>query len=147
MSPAAKPPSPQEPLGGGCLCGGVRFEVDGPFSSAGICHCTHCQRRTGTASSTSARVAEGSFRLLSGRELLESFQPTPESRPKVFCRRCGSHLFSGEPLSDAEVAIRLGVLDGDPGIRPEYRQWVDSAVSWEPIPDDGLPRHGGQLPG
>ncbi|MEA2297859.1 MAG: hypothetical protein QOF77_795, partial [Solirubrobacteraceae bacterium] len=75
-------------------------------------------------------------------DLLESFQPTPQARPKVFCRRCGGHLFSGDPLADDEVAIRLGALDGDPGIRPEYRQYVDSAVAWEPIPDDGLPRYG-----
>ncbi len=140
----AQPPSPDNPLGGGCLCGGVRFELSEPFASSGYCHCTHCQRRTGTASSVNGRVPRSGFRLLAGRELLETFQPTPESNPKVFCRRCGSHLFSGDPFAGDDVAIRLGVVDGDPGIRPQYRQWVDSAASWEPIPDDGLPRAGGR---
>jgi hypothetical protein len=143
MPTDVQPPSPEAPLGGGCLCGGVRFEVSEPFVAAGICHCHHCQRRTGTAASPNGRVRRAGFRLLAGGELLESFQPTAESRPKVFCRRCGSHLFSGDPLADAEVAIRLGALDGDPGIRPQWRQWVDSAATWEPIPDDGLPRYGG----
>ncbi len=146
MPSDVQPPSSQTPLGGGCLCGAVRFEVTEPFGSAGICHCHHCQRRTGTATSTSGRVRQAGFRLLEGRDLLESFQPTAESRPKVFCRRCGGHLFSGDPLADDEVAIRLGALDRDPGIRPQWRQYVDSAAPWEPIPDDGLPRHGGARP-
>jgi hypothetical protein len=63
--------------------------------------------------------------------------------PKLFCRHCGSALFSGDPLSDAEVAVRLGALDADPGIRPSYRQFLDSAVAWEQIPDDGIDRHPG----
>ncbi|MGI8801086.1 MAG: GFA family protein [Solirubrobacteraceae bacterium] len=143
MTTTDPPPSPEAPLGGRCLCAGVRFEVSAPFVMAAYCHCTHCQRRTGTAVSASARVPRSGFRLLTGADLLESYQPTPESNPKVFCRRCGSHLFSGDPFGGELVAIRLGVLDGDPGIRPEFRQWVDSAAFWEPIPDDGLPRHSG----
>ena len=39
------------------------------------------------------------------------------------------------------VSVRLGAVDGDPGIRPECRQWVSSAAVWEEIPDDGLPRY------
>jgi len=46
-------------LTGGCMCGGVRFEVDEPLVSASYCHCTRCQRRTGTAASASARIAPG----------------------------------------------------------------------------------------
>ena len=61
--------------------------------------------------------------------------------PKLFCASCGSALFSGDPFSDAEVAVRLGALDRDPGIRPQYRQFVDSAAPWEPIPEDGLERY------
>ena len=62
---------------------------------------------------------------------------------KLFCSDCGSALFSGEPLADEEVAVRLGTLDGDPGIRPEYRMFVDFAAHWEPFPDDDLVRHPG----
>lgn len=127
-------------LTGACLCGAVRFEVSGPILSAGYCHCTHCQKRTGTGSSANCRVAQADFRLLGGAELLSSYQP-PAGVPKLFCSRCGSALFSGDPLSDQEVAIRLGCFDQDPGIRPQFRQFVDSAAAWEPVPDDGLPRY------
>ena len=36
--------------------------------------------------------------------------------------------------------VRLGAIDGDPGVRPESRQFVAYAAAWEPIPDDGLER-------
>jgi hypothetical protein len=52
-------------------------------------------------------------------------------------------MFSGDPFSDEEVAVRLGAFDSDPLIRPEYRQFVDSAASWEPIPEDNLERYSG----
>jgi hypothetical protein len=139
----AKPdaePSPETPLLGGCLCGAVRYELTAPFVLAGYCHCTHCQRRTGTGSSANGRVPQEGFRLLAGEEQLRSFQPEG-GVPKLFCATCGSALFSGDPFSDATVAVRLGTLDRDPGIRPHFRQFVDSAATWEPLPDDGLERH------
>jgi hypothetical protein len=127
-------------LSGGCLCGAIRFEVSGPPLLAGYCHCTHCQKRTGTASSVNCRVARADFRLVSGAEQLRAYQP-PVGRPKLFCQTCGSALFSGDPFSDEQVAIRLGAFDEDPEIRPQYRQFVDSAAPWEPLPDDGLERY------
>jgi len=133
-------PSRQQPLQGGCLCGAVRFQVSGPILSAGYCHCTHCQRRTGTGSSANCRVAQDGFEILSGAERLSSYQP-PTGVPKLFCSICGSALFSGDPFNDEEVAVRLGAFDEDPGIRPHYRQFVDSAAPWEPVPEDGLERY------
>ncbi len=142
MSELPSPPSPQEPLQGGCLCGGVRFEITAPLASALYCHCTRCQRRTGTGSSANGRVPREGFRLLQGRELLRAYRPA-DGLPKLFCTTCGSAVFSGEPFSDPQVFLRLGTLDRDPGIRPQYRQFVDWAAPWEPIPDDGLTRYPG----
>ena len=128
------------PLTGGCLCGGVRFEVTEPLVRAGYCHCTRCQRRTGTAASAQARVPSGAFRLLSGGELLGRFDPGDGGFHKVFCTGCGSALWSEAPDDPDVRAVRLGAFDGDPGVRPSYRQFVAYAAVWEPIPDDGLER-------
>jgi hypothetical protein len=114
--------------------------VSGPILSAGYCHCTHCQKRTGTASSANCRVRQADFNLLEGSEHLRAYRP-PTGLPKLFCSICGSALFSGDPFSDEEVKIRLGAFDEDPRIRPTFRQFVDSAAPWEPVPDDGLERH------
>ena len=127
------------PLTGACLCGAVRFEVTEPPVSAGYCHCTRCQRRTGTAASAQARLAPGSLRVTAGREQIRDYAPT-QGFVKAFCALCGSALWSRHPDDPAVVNVRLGVFDGDPGIRPQYRHYVAYAAPWEPIPDDGLPR-------
>ena len=134
------------PLTGGCLCGGVRFEVTEPLVSSGYCHCTRCQRRTGTAASASARIAPGSLRLLSGEELVRAYDPGDGGFLKEFCIDCGSALWSRSPVDPEVISVRLGAFDGDPGIRPSSRAYTDYAAVWEPIPDDGLPRHGEARP-
>ncbi len=132
-------------LTGGCLCGRVRFEVSEPLAVATYCHCTRCQRRTGTAASAQARPVHGSFRLTQGEDAIKGF--TPEGGfTKVFCGECGSHLLSRDPDDHDQVSIRLGAFDADPGIRPSLRQHTANAAPWEPIPDDGLPRHAEAAP-
>jgi len=131
---------PALPLTGGCGCGAVRFEVREPFVSASYCHCTRCQRRTGTAASVNGRTAPGSFHLVAGEEHVRGWAPDGGFE-KIFCEVCGSALFSRSPDDPPTIGVRLGALDGDPGIRPQWHQFVDYAASWEEIPDDGLPRY------
>jgi hypothetical protein len=128
------------PLTGGCGCGAVRFEVDAPPVGAVYCHCTRCQRRSGTAAAASARVAPGSVRVVGGAEHVRRW--TPEGGlAKAFCGDCGSALFALDPDSGEIVVVRFGAFDADPGVRPDARQFVAYAAPWEPIPDDGLPRY------
>ena len=133
------------PLTGGCLCGGVRYEVTAPPLAVGYCHCTRCQRRTGTAASAQARLAPGSFRVVQGEELVRAYAP-PDGFHKCFCSNCGSPLWSKDPENDAVMSVRLGTFDGDPGLRPTFRAFVAYAAPWEPIPDDGLERHAESRP-
>jgi hypothetical protein len=125
-------------LTGHCGCGGVQFELDAPLRAAGYCHCTRCQRRTGGASSASAALERGSLRITAGEDLLADWEPD-DGFAKVFCSACGSALFGRPPGSDEITLVRLGAIDGDPGIRPQGRQFIAYAAAWEPIPDDGLP--------
>jgi hypothetical protein len=128
------------PLTGGCLCGGVRFEIAEPLQWAGYCHCTRCQRRTGTAASPQARIVPGSLWIVAGEELVRLFEP-PDGFAKAFCSRCGSALWSRSPEDHDVTSVRLGAFDHDPGVRPAYRQFVAYAAPWEPLPDDGLTRY------
>jgi len=132
-------------LTGACLCGAVRFEISEPLLEAGYCHCTRCQRRTGTAASVSAGVVPGSLRVMAGEELIRSFDP-PDGYRKYFCSGCGGALWSQDPDDPEARSVRLGALDSDPGVRPSYRQYVGNAAPWEPIPDDRLPRFPGPRP-
>ena len=88
---------------GRCLCGGVRFELTEPVRAAGYCHCTRCQRRTGSASSVQARIDGGTFRLLQGDELVQAWRHPDGGFEKCFCRTCGAHLFSRNPDDPARA--------------------------------------------
>jgi hypothetical protein len=133
------------PLTGGCLCGGVRYEITEALTGASYCHCTRCQRRTGTASSANGSVPPGALRVTAGEELVRGWDPGDGGAVKCFCTRCGSALWSRSEATGA-YGVRLGTLDRDPGIRPRLRQFVAYAASWEPIPDDGLARYDERRP-
>ena len=66
---------------------------------------------------------------------------------KCFCRVCGGHLLSRDPETKVAAAIRMGAFDRDPGVPFSYRQFLRSAASWEPVPDDGLTRFEGRRTG
>src|SRR6201995_6160548 len=96
-------------LTGGCGCGAGTFEGNAPPVSAQYCHCTRCQRRTGTAASANARLESGSFQILTGEERLRAWKPEGGAE-KWFCGDCGSALFSRG--SQGGVGVRLGAFDG-----------------------------------
>jgi hypothetical protein len=127
-------------LTGGCLCGGVRFELTEAPKWAGYCHCTRCQKRTGTASSAQSRIDGRTFRLVQGAELVKGWQHPDGGFEKCFCGECGSHLWSRDPDGSHHMGIRMSAFDGDPGVRPSWRTFVTYAAPWEPVPDDGLER-------
>ena len=135
-----------ERIGGTCLCGGVRFEVELPFRRASHCHCSRCRKHSGTFGLTQGRVARERFRLLAGEELLRVWRPEDGGAAKAFCSACGSSLFGGTWPEGPEVSVRLGALDGDPGIRPQYRSFTADAAVWDELPDDGLSRYPGPPP-
>jgi hypothetical protein len=132
-------------LTGGCACGAVRFELTEPPVRALYCHCTRCQRRTGTAAAATARVNEGAVRITQGEDRLRRWKPEG-GLAKAFCGDCGSALFAEHPESGAVAGVRMAAFDEDPGIRPSARQFTAYAAPWEPIPDDGLPRHPERMP-
>ncbi len=139
-------PSAERPLTGGCACGAVRFAISAPLLGASYCHCTRCQRRTGTGSSLNTTADAKAFAITQGRERIRSWAPEGGA-VKWFCGDCGGALFSTPRLDGGPtVGVRFGALDGDPGIRPQYHQFVDSAAPWDVLPDDGLPRYGGSRP-
>jgi hypothetical protein len=131
--------SPDSPLTGSCGCGAVRFTLSEPPNAAAYCHCTRCQKRTGTATQASARVSPGSVTVTQGEEHLGAWSP-PGGMSKVFCRECGTHLFGRRPETREIGVVRMSAFDQDPGVRPMAHLYVAYAAGWEPIADDGLPR-------
>lgn len=128
------------PLTGGCNCGAVRFHVTEPLVYAYYCHCTRCQRRSGTGAAPGAIPAPDSFSVTQGGDKLRTFN-AGDGFDKVFCSICGSHVYASDPGGSGLASIRLGAFDGDPGIRPTTRHFTNYAAVWEPIPGDDELEH------
>jgi Glutathione-dependent formaldehyde-activating enzyme len=107
-------------------------------------------RATATASAASVALARGrrpaptrtpgSFHIVDREDRLKCWKPQ-DGGEKWFCGDCGSSIFARNLSHPDAIGIRMGTFDTDPGIRPSVRAFVADAAAWEPIPDDGLPRH------
>ncbi len=122
---------------GRCLCGGVRYEIDGPLTEVDNCHCSMCRRFHGAAFATYAKVSADNFRWLTGQDLVTIYENSP-GIGWAFCRVCGSSL--GVPSHGKLGDIALGALDSDPGVRPTEHIFVGSKAKWFEI-TDALPQH------
>jgi hypothetical protein len=121
---------------GSCLCGGVRYVIDGNVSPIGQCHCSRCRKVSGTASNAVLWTAAGSLTWLEGEEGVRHYVvPDTDHWTSAFCRQCGSpmpHL-----NNDGKIYfVPAGTLDDDPGLRGiALHIFVDSKAPWDVIAD------------
>ena len=128
---------------GSCLCGGITFEVDKAIGPAEFCHCNRCRKVSGSTTLLTIRAKTEDYRLLSGRELARSYAAPvlyePPPYQSTFCSNCGSPV--PEPSAKGEfIEIPAGVLDDDPGIRPDKHIFVEFMPQWDAL-SDGLPAY------
>jgi hypothetical protein len=125
---------------GGCLCGGVRYAIEGQIGEAANCHCSMCRRWSGAAFITAAGVPTKNFRWTKGENLLGRYESSPGGL-RVFCSRCGSTLVGMPKDPNApELWVMFGSLDGDPGVRASSNIYVGSKAPWYTI-TDSLPQY------
>ncbi|HXV36436.1 MAG TPA: GFA family protein [Myxococcota bacterium] len=124
---------------GGCLCGGVRYEVSGPFTAMLLCHCQMCRRMHGTPFASYAAVDPRHRRYTQGEELIREYASSAAA-VRSFCSRCGSKLEFRDSKAPNEIWIAAGSFDGDPGIRSSAHIFVASKAPWYEIADD-LPQY------
>ncbi|MBX3702708.1 MAG: GFA family protein [Steroidobacteraceae bacterium] len=118
---------------GSCLCGDVRFEVEGPFPWLYQCHCSLCRKQGGSVSNTGLIVAADRFRWLAGEGLVGKWQRSTGFRSH-FCTRCGAPV--PNPLRDtAYVWVPSGLLDGDGPLEIGAQLYVGSKASWSKLPE------------
>ena len=125
-------------LHGSCLCGGIRYEIDGTLGPVVNCHCSMCRKATGAAFRTRAAVASADFRWRAGADLLARYRSSP-GEERTFCRVCGATLVTLFLDRPDQLGLALGTLDDDPGVRASAHVFVASKAPWFEIEDD-LPR-------
>ena len=122
-------------LDGSCLCGAVTYGCDADPVATAVCHCTECQKQTGSSFSVIVAVPRDSFEVEG--DSLASFttvgSDTGREVSRQFCRDCGSPIVS---LADAlpEMAlIKAGTLHDSTWLEPTLHVWCDSAQPWVPL--------------
>jgi hypothetical protein len=126
-------------LRGGCLCGGVRYEIEGALEAPEHCHCSMCRKAHGAAFSTNAVVDSARLTLTDALGLLTEYESSPHRR-KCFCGRCGSQLFIRRGNRPDVTVVTLGTLDDDPACKPSRHVFVGYKAPWYDV-EDGLPRY------
>jgi hypothetical protein len=124
---------------GGCLCGAVRYHASSDPLRVVVCHCTNCQKQSGTAFSIVVAIRSDSLRII-GSPVTYSDQSEDGSEVlRRFCGRCGSPLVSEAASRPGLAFIKAGTLD-DPGwLAPQAHIWCQSSQPWVKI-DPALPR-------
>ncbi|SCU90772.1 conserved hypothetical protein [Cupriavidus necator] len=124
---------------GGCLCGGVRYESPEVAVMTAVCHCTHCQKQSGSAFSTNLVVPAAAFKVTAST--LATFNDVGDSGLGVrryFCKRCGSPVYSELDANPGIVAVKAGTLDDRSWVHPKLHMWRESAQAWVEIADDAV---------
>jgi len=116
---------------GECFCGSAKYEIDGRLKNARSCHCSRCRKAFSSASSAFAEIADSSkFRWTKGEDKVQQYE-SEKGWGLGFCKVCGSTLcglYHGNVMG-----IKLGTIDGDPGIEIERHIFVGSKAPWDHI--------------
>jgi hypothetical protein len=127
-------PSAPPPYTGACLCGLVQFELTRLPWTYYACHCTDCQRRTGSSMRLAMWVNRDALVIRQGTCELRSFEFGGRQRRLNICATCNTHLWS-EPESRPELAVLLAsTLHQHRDFAPVAHIWTKSALPWVAFP-------------
>ncbi|MBV9835301.1 MAG: GFA family protein [Alphaproteobacteria bacterium] len=115
-------------ISGSCLCGQVRYEVDGELGGFVHCHCQTCRKAHGSAFSSVAAVPKTAFRWVAGESLLKAYESSP-GKFRSFCTNCGSHIVANRPAQPV-ILLRLGCLDTPAQGEPKCHIWRSDGAPW-----------------
>ena len=120
---------------GSCLCGRVRYQIEGEFSYASHCHCGQCRKGHGAAFASYGVLPSVALKFTAGSDEIRSYQASATAT-RTFCGHCGSNLEWRGTATPERVGIALGTLDDDPKLRPRCHIFVGSRAPWFEITDD-----------
>ena len=124
-------------LDGGCLCGAVRYRLDGEIEDSAYCHCRTCQRQSGAPVVAWFAIAPDALAYTKGKPkgYRASIRATRE-----FCGDCGTYLLFREDDATASLGVNTATLDDPAQVPPTFHIWYQSHVSWFDTADK-FPRH------
>ena len=118
------------PAEGGCTCGAVRYRLSGEPILIGICHCTECQRQSGSAFGMSMRVRRTDITLIQGE--FKHWERVADNGARIklcFCGQCGTRIWH-EPAGEDFLNLKPGTLDNTTQLAPRYQVYAKRKHGW-----------------
>jgi hypothetical protein len=115
---------------GSCLCGAVRFEIEGEFERFYLCHCEYCRKDTGSAHAANLFSSSARLKWLAGEGKIRQFNLPSTRHSRNFCGTCGSALPIVE-LNGKLLVVPAGSLDSEVPIKPDAHIFVSSRARWD----------------
>ena len=114
---------------GSCLCGTVKFEVQGQFDSFYLCHCRHCQKNTGSAHAANLFSQTAKLTWLAGSDSVTTFTLAGTRHSSSFCKFCGSALPDTQHAS--LLVVPAGCLDTAVTLLPTAHIYTSRKPAWD----------------
>lgn len=120
------------PQRGGCLCGSVTYQIDGPLRPVIACHCGQCRKSLGHVAAATAVYRDDLT--IHGAAELRDYESSPGVRRR-FCQRCGAPLFWDDSRRET-VSIWAGSLEPPTGLALEMHIFTADKGDYYEITDD-----------
>jgi hypothetical protein len=124
------------PFAGGCRCGAIRYEGSVEPVLQANCHCTDCQKSTGSGYAPVFAVPKGSLAISGEPKAYTITVDSGATNTRLFCPNCGSQLFTNVSAMADIVFIKAGSLDDPSQYQPTINIYTASAQPWDHIADD-----------
>jgi hypothetical protein len=131
---------------GGCLCGQVRYSTEAAPRFQVACHCTNCQRQSGSAFSVNIGIPRAELAITGTLKTYTDHGDSGRAVLRSFCPECGSPILSEIALDPGLAIIKAGTLDDRSIIRPQRHIFAGSKQGWVVLPE-GARVHEGATPG
>ena len=121
---------------GGCQCGNIRYRLNEKPLMLYVCHCTDCQKQSGSAFGMSLILQPQQVEFVKGADSLHSWDtPGDDGRIKRchYCPDCGTRVMHSSDGPTQYVSIKAGSLDDTRGLQPTAHIWLKSAQPWVSI--------------
>ena len=115
---------------GSCLCGQVKFEIEGEFEHFFLCHCEHCRKDTGSAHAANLFSSSAKLKWISGGDIARIFDYKSSGHIKSFCPECGSALPNLQ-MGGNLLVVPAGSLDSDVPNRPDGHIFCSHRANWD----------------
>ena len=94
---------------GGCLCGNIRYTLKAEPALTVVCHCTHCQKTSGSAFSTNLVIQRADIEFTGGEmAAYDDKADSGNTLKRSFCPKCGSSIMSESSGRPGAAVLKAG---------------------------------------